>query len=379
MTSWTHLAIDFQLVFDNLPDPCVIISNDFIVLDANKSMLSATATRREEMLGKCIFDVFPANPDEPGATGEQSLRDSIAIVTETKSSHLMAIQRHDMKDERGKYAARYWLPRCVPLLNPVGDVECVLLRVEDVTERELAWQQERKQQHDAITELNKELEAFSYTVAHDLRAPLRAITGFAKMLETEVSEKLSEDSMRQLGRISKNAEKMGTLIDDLLAFSKLGKKAVKFEKVNMVQLVDWALAEIEKSGSYRAQIVVDDLLPVKCDFGMMSQVMVNLIGNAIKYSSKKEHPVINIRSEKKGDENIYSITDNGAGFDMRYKDKLFGVFQRLHGTDEFDGIGVGLAIVNRIINKHKGRIWAEGKVDEGATFYFALPVNIAHR
>jgi light-regulated signal transduction histidine kinase (bacteriophytochrome) len=196
-------------------------------------------------------------------------------------------------------------------------------------------------------------------------------------LEGDVGAILESDSLRQLGRISKNAEKMGNLIDDLLAFSKLGKRAIKLEKVNMNQLVDWALADIDKSMTYTAEIKVAKLHPAKCDFSLMCQIMINLLNNAIKYSSKSEKPVISIASVADEKETIYSIADNGAGFDMRYSDKLFGVFQRLHNNEEFEGTGVGLAIVSRIIAKHKGRVWGEGEPGKGATFYFSIPHNIS--
>ena len=168
---------------------------------------------------------------------------------------------------------------------------------------------------------------------------------------------------------------MGTLIDNLLDFSRLGRKDVNKTDIDMNELTEGVLIEMNKSGSYKAKIKIGKLHRVYADYGLLHQIMFNLISNAVKYASKKEKPVVEISSEEKNGEIIFAVKDNGAGFDMRYVDKLFGVFQRLHSQDEFEGIGVGLAIVQRVIAKHNGRVWAKGKVNEGATFYFSLTVN----
>ena len=220
---------------------------------------------------------------------------------------------------------------------------------------------------------NKELETFSYTVAHDLRAPLRAMHGYAQMLNKNYGEKLDQEAKRIITNIQQNASKMGRLIDSLLSFSKLGRKELLLAKINMEQLTKEVLLELNKSSSQKPDIHINNLPVVMGDYSLLCQVMMNLISNAIKYSSKKENPVIEIFSEFKNEEIIFSVKDNGSGFDMKYAGKLFNVFQRLHAEDEFEGNGIGLATVSRIIAKHGGRIWAEGKVDVGATFYFTLP------
>ncbi len=236
---------------------------------------------------------------------------------------------------------------------------------EDITER--------KKHLDAILQLNKELESFSYSVSHDLRAPLRAVTGFAQMLQEDYGTVLDAGGKRLLDTISRNAEKMGRLIDDLLAFSRLGRKELVVKETNMTELTENVMAEISKVAGYHTSVTINKLHPANVDRSLMTQVMFNLLNNAVKYSSKKERPQVYVNSEASGGEVIYSVKDNGAGFDMRYANKLFGVFQRLHTTEEFEGTGVGLAIVQRIVTKHGGRVWAEGKVDEGATIYFSLP------
>lgn len=231
---------------------------------------------------------------------------------------------------------------------------------------------ERTEQLEAA---NKELEAFTYSVSHDLRAPLRAINGYALMLHEDYETKLDDEGKRLIDTIRHNTIKMGTLIDDLLALSKLGRKELQNTKIQMNELVNNVLSDIAILFTNRAEVQIGKLHDVKADYSLLYQVMFNLISNAIKYSSKETKPVIEIFSEEKNGDIIFSVKDNGVGFDMRYYDKLFGVFQRLHRQNEFEGVGVGLAIVQRIIAKHGGKVWAEGKVNEGAQFNFSLMVN----
>lgn len=220
---------------------------------------------------------------------------------------------------------------------------------------------------------NKELEAFSYSVSHDLRAPLRAVHGYAKMLEEDYDKVLDGEGKRLLGQVQNNAQKMGMLIDDLLAFARYGRKEINKSTIDMRLMCRNVLDEINKSTTHVADVRVGELHPVKGDSALMWHVMVNLLSNGIKYSSKKEKPVVKVKSEQNNGEVIFSVSDNGTGFDMLYVNKLFGVFQRLHSSEEFVGTGVGLAIVKRIVERHGGRVWADGKVGEGATFYFSLP------
>jgi len=221
---------------------------------------------------------------------------------------------------------------------------------------------------------NKELEAFSYSVSHDLRAPLRAIDGFSRILMEDYSEKLDEDGNRVLETVRQNAQHMGQLIDDLLAFSRLGRKAVERSPIDMTDLARSALEDLSASDSASpSHVKITNIPPAQGDRMLLRQVFINLLSNAAKYSRLKDQPAVEIGGNTENGDNIYYVKDNGAGFDMKYADKLFGVFQRLHGPEEFEGTGVGLAIVQRIINRHGGKVWAEGKVNEGATFYFTLP------
>ncbi|HRG90401.1 MAG TPA: ATP-binding protein, partial [Chitinophagales bacterium] len=186
---------------------------------------------------------------------------------------------------------------------------------------------------------------------------------------------LNDEGKRLLGIIRGNAERMGILIDDLLTFSRLGRQSIKCVNIDLGQLVETVLDNIRNNTTYKAEIQISKLHHVVADPGLLTIVFTNLIGNAIKYSSKVEKPAIEVSSYIQDNAVVVKITDNGVGFDMEYKDKLFGVFQRLHSSDEFEGTGVGLAIVQRIIHKHGGRVWAEGAIDKGATFYFSLPLE----
>lgn len=221
---------------------------------------------------------------------------------------------------------------------------------------------------------NKELEDFTYTVSHDLRTPLRAIDGFSRILEEDYGGKLDDEARRLIGVVRENTRKMGQLIDDLLTFSRLGRNPIAATSINMETLARSALAEIDApAAAGRARIEIHALPEAWGDPAPIKQVWINLLSNAVKFSGKREQPVIEVSGRKNAAEIVYCVKDNGVGFDMKYYDKLFGVFQRLHGNDEFPGTGVGLAIVRRVVSRHGGRAWAEGKMGEGAAFYFSLP------
>jgi signal transduction histidine kinase len=222
---------------------------------------------------------------------------------------------------------------------------------------------------------SKELEDFTYTVSHDLRTPLRAIDGFSRILEEDYGGKLDDEARRLIGVVRENALKMGQLIDDLLTFSRLGRNPIAATGVDMEALARSALAEIgAPAAAGRVRIEIHPLPEAWGDPASLKQVWMNLLSNAVKFSGKRDQPLIEVSGDGDGaDAVVYCVKDNGAGFDMQYYKKLFGVFQRLHGNDEFPGTGVGLAIVRRIVSRHGGRVWAEGKTGEGAAFYFSLP------
>jgi light-regulated signal transduction histidine kinase (bacteriophytochrome) len=221
----------------------------------------------------------------------------------------------------------------------------------------------------------KQLEAFSYSVSHDLKAPLRAISGYSKILLEDYGPRLESEAQANLNCIVTNARRMGQLIEDLLAFSRLGRNKMSSSMIDMDDLARSVLDNLQADAPERkVECSLQRLPPTRGDRAMIRQVLVNLLSNAIKFTKPAANASIEVGcSGHEADLNIYYVKDNGAGFDMRYSDKLFGVFQRLHSVREFDGTGVGLAIVQRIVQRHGGRVWAEGKVNEGATFHFTLP------
>ena len=228
---------------------------------------------------------------------------------------------------------------------------------------------------EQIESINRDLESFAYSVSHDLRVPLRAIDGFSRLVLKQYENKLDDEGKRLLNVVRDNTARMGQMIDDILAFSRTGSLVISKSEVNMENLARAALEELAQNLAGRdVKIEIDRLPPTHGDVAMLRQVWVNLLANAVKFTRQTPAALIEVGSVTKGTEIVYYVKDNGVGFDMQYADKLFGVFQRLHGVEEFEGTGIGLATVKRIITRHGGRVWAEGKVNEGATFYFALPV-----
>ena len=221
---------------------------------------------------------------------------------------------------------------------------------------------------------NQELEAFSYSISHDLRTPLRAIDGYSHLLLQGYADKLDDEGKRLINVVRNNTQRMAQLIDDILEFSRNGRFAMMFSDIDMEAMAREVFEELQPvAGDTRLQFDIEPLPFARGDSAMLRQVFINLLSNAIKFSRGKETPKITVGGSIEGNEAVYHVKDNGVGFDMRYDDKLFGVFQRLHGVEEFEGTGIGLAIVKRIIVRHGGRVWAEGRLGDGATFHFSLP------
>ena len=229
-----------------------------------------------------------------------------------------------------------------------------------------------------LESVNKELESFSYSVSHDLRAPIRAINGYTRILVEDYADKIDSDGIKILQSIINNSKKMGELIDDLLAFSKLGRKQVTLSEIDMTGLLQGIREELSFEEYENIPEFKIGILPnARGDKSLIKQVWINLISNAVKYSKHKVKTSIEIGAYKKNKLVVYYVKDGGAGFDMQYYDKLFGVFQRLHSQEEFEGTGIGLAIVQKIVNRHNGSVWAESTLNEGSCFYFSL-ISVNH-
>jgi len=262
----------------------------------------------------------------------------------------------------------------------------IFAAARDITERKRA-EDELRHYHEHLEDLvrertsklsavNKDLEEFVYSMAHDLGIPLRAVNGFAHILLTEYRDKLDDEGKRYLDVVQNNTRRMGRLIDDILAFSRLRSAAITVSEINMEELVHEGLNELRPTFAGRElNVEIKPLRFARGDRTMLRQVWVNLLSNAIKFTRKKSAARIEVGCVGEETELVYYVKDNGAGFDMQYAGKLFGVFQRLHGVEEFEGTGIGLAMVKRIVTRHGGRVWAEGKLNEGATIYFTLPAK----
>jgi PAS domain S-box-containing protein len=257
-------------------------------------------------------------------------------------------------------------------LSPITDDSGTILGISSIAHDI----REHKRTERALREANKELEAFSYSVSHDLRAPLRSINGFAKVLIEDFGPSLPQEARRCLGIIQRSAGRMGELIDDLLEFSRLSRSTLDRRAVDVKRIIREVWLELRREdGARPVELNVPELPKCLADRRLIKQVWMNLLSNALKYSRPRQEARIEIgwREDEQQPRNVvYWIRDNGVGFDQQYVNKLFGVFQRLHRAEDFEGTGVGLALVHRIVQRHGGRVWAEGRVNEGATFYFTL-------
>jgi PAS domain S-box-containing protein len=399
-TELRHSRAEIRSLFESLPGLYLVLTPELEIVAASDAYLKATLTTREAIIGRGLFEIFPDNPDDPATTGVSNLRASIERTIRSAAPDTMAIQRYDVRGADGVFEERYWSPINSPVFGADREIKYIVHRVEEVTDfvrqqaqsaRDSAERSPREQQMEAeifqssqklqatnqqLEAANQELEAFSYSVSHDLRAPLRTIDGFSQALLEDFGPQLPDEGRRQVRTIREGAQRMGTLIDDLLAFSRLGRQSLrKPVVVDMDRLVRESLDALLPDRGRRIEIRCDPLPPARGELAMLKQVWANLLSNAVKYTRNREHAVVEIGALAAEGETVYFVRDNGTGFDMQYAHKLFGVFQRLHRAEDFEGTGVGLAIVQRIVLRHGGRVWAESAVDQGATFHFALPAG----
>ena len=331
---------DFRLLFEGAPGRYLVLTPDLKIVAVSEAYLRATGTQRAEILGRGLFDVFPDDSDS-------KLRASLDRVREQRVADTTN----------------------APVLDAKGDVAYIIHRVEDVAA------EERLARLTAQLETsNQELESFSYSVSHDLRAPLRVIDGFSLALLEDYGRSLPAEGQDLLARVRQQAQRMAQLIEGLLQFSRLGRKPLDVTSVDLAALAQAVVQELRQANADRnVEVAIAPLPPAMGDRALLRQVLTHLIGNAFKFTRQRPDAQVEIGSRDDNGERVYYVRDNGAGFDMRYASKLFGVFQRLHPAADFEGTGVGLALVRRIIFRHGGRVWGEARVNEGATFQFTLP------
>lgn len=358
-----------ETLLDNIPTMIFAKdAKDLRFLHFNRAGEQMLGYDREQLIGKSDRDFFPPEQVEFFLSKDREV---------LRQGDVIDIPEEEIDTRTGR---RILHTRKVPIHDANGEPMLLLGISMDISQRKeneqriLALLDDLKRHAAMLESSNQELESFCYSVSHDLRAPLRAINGYAQMLELDYGPRLDDAARLSLRRISLASERMARLIDDLLEFSRLGRQTLTTSEVDMRPLVQRVVDELMADrGPSELSIEIGGLLPARGDRKMLHRVWLNLIDNAMKYTAATRNARIVVDSLRRENEIVYRVQDNGVGFDMRYYEKIFGVFERLHASDEFPGTGVGLAIVERVLERHGGRVWAESEPDKGATFYFALP------
>lgn len=362
----------FRLMVGSIADYAIVMLDpDGRIASWNSGGTRILGYEAKQIIGQSFVCFFPADARAAGHPQHELAQAAVHGRYQEENWR----QRSD--------ATLFWASAVVTAVrDEAGNLHGFIKVIQDLSDRRRAEEEIRSLNEDLehrviertaqLETAYKELESFSYSVSHDLRMPLRAIDGFSRKLLEDYRDKIDSEGNRRLNIVRDNAQRMGQLINDILAFSRMGRAQLSFVDVDMVELTQSIFHELKPS-DHPVELHMAALPQARGDRALLRQVMVNLLSNAIKYSRPKPISIIEVGASISTDEIIYFVKDNGVGFDMRYMDKLFGVFQRLHSTEEFEGTGIGLAIVKRIITKHGGRVWAEAVLGKETTIYFSLP------
>jgi PAS domain S-box-containing protein len=357
ITDQTLVEERFRLAVESAPNAIIMVDQNGNIVMLNSRAELYFRYQRAELIGASVDQLIP----EKYASFHPAHR----------ADFLASPQMRDMGVGRDLYALRKDGSEfpveigLAPIKTHTGTF--VLATIVDITER--------KQTEEEMQRLNKELESFAYSISHDLRAPLRSIDGFSEMLAKKYSQALEGDGLHFLSRIQVNVQRMGLMIEDMLSLAKMTRHELKLQNVNLSEIVRDILEELPAQEPGRSiRFEIEEQIEERCDAGLIRIVFQNLLGNSVKFTSKRPDALIEFgrTSNKKFGKKVYFVRDNGVGFDMRYADKIFDVFQRLHSVNEFPGTGIGLATVQRIIHRHGGQIWVKAEPGQGAAFYFVL-------
>jgi signal transduction histidine kinase len=408
--------INFEKLFGSCPDLYLILNPDLKIIAVTEAYLLATMTKKDDIVGKHVFEVFPDNPNDKEAEGVSNVRASLEYVLENKTANTMAVQKFDIRNpEKDEFEVRYWSPKNIPVLGAGHELLYIIHKVEDVTEFVRLKENENKQQlihttlmnqsermeneimaraqeiqeaNNHLLTLNKELtektielkrsndelDQFASIAAHDIQAPFRTVGMSLDLIEEEVGKTLSPEGLSAFDRIKVARERIKTLIQNLLDFARVTQHPEPFQSVNTHDVVSDILKLL---GETKSNITIDCPLPIiRADYSQMFQLFQNLINNAIKFQDKSD-PIIHISGIELTDTYQFSIKDNGIGIEPKYFNKIFQVFQRLHNQSQFPGTGLGLSICKKIVERHGGKIWVESELKKGTTFSFIIPkINI---